>query len=474
MKPNQLTIAQARSKMDAGEITSEELTKACLEEIENLNPALNAFLESYADGALQAARLADERRGKGDRLGVLDGIPLALKDNLMDQGRKVTGGSRILENHVAAYDGTVVRKLKEQGAVILGRTNMDEFAMGSSTEFSAYGPTKNPHDLDRVPGGSSGGSAAATAADLCLGALGSDTGGSIRQPAAMCGVVGLKPSYGRVSRYGLMAMASSLDQIGPFAKTVEDAALVLQAIQGADPNDQTTSDEKSFVPSWRENLSGVRIGLPRQAWGQGMHAQVREAVMQAVKAMEKQGAKIVEVDLPYADEALAAYYVIMPCEVSANLARYDGMRYGLREKGLALFETYARSRAHGFGPEARRRILLGTYALSRGYYDAYYLQAKRVQTLIKRAYVQAFDQVDALLTPTAPNPAFRLGEKTEDPLAMYLEDVFTVGANVAGLPAVSVPCGTADKMPVGLHLIGRAFGEAPLLAVARVYEESMK
>ncbi len=472
MKLNELTITEARSKLDAGEITSEQLAKSCLDEIENLNPSLNAYLEVYAADAMAAARLADERMSRGERLGVLDGIPLALKDNMLDQDRHITSGSKILEKHVAAYDGTAVRKLKEQGAVILGRTNMDEFAMGSSTEFSAYGPTKNPRDLERVPGGSSGGSAAAVAANLCLGAFGSDTGGSIRQPAALCGCVGLKPTYGRVSRYGLMAMASSLDQIGPFAKSVEDAALMLQAIQGADPQDQTTSEEKPFAPAWRENLSDVRIGLPRQAWGQGMHPEIKASVMQAIKQMEQLGAQVKDVDLPYADEALAAYYVIMPCEVSANLARFDGMRYGLREKGLALFETYARTRAHGFGSEARRRILLGTYALSRGYYDAYYLQAKRVQTLIKRAYEAAFRDVDVLITPTAPNPAFRLGEKTTDPLTMYLEDVFTVGANVSGLPAISVPCGLVENLPVGMHMIGPAFGEADLLAAARVYEES--
>ena len=472
MKLNELTITEARKRLDAGDITSVDLTKACLDEIKNLNPQLNAFIEIYEADALEQAKRSDERHARSECYGALDGIPLGLKDNLLHQGKETTSGSKILQGHISAYDSTVVRKLKEQGAVILGRTNMDEFAMGSSTEHSCYGPTKNPRDLERVPGGSSGGSAAAVAAEMCLGALGSDTGGSIRQPAALCGTIGLKPTYGRVSRFGLMAMASSLDQIGPFARTVEDAAIMLKALQGADPLDQTTADVEPFVPEWKEDLSGVRIGLPRQAWGAGMHADVRRAVEQGIDVLKSRGAEIKEVELPYAEESLAAYYVIMPCEVSANLERFDGMRFGQRVKGEPLFETYAKTRALNFGPEARRRILLGTYALSRGYYDAYYLQAKRVQTLIRRAYADAFEDVDILVTPTAPNPAFRLGEKTTDPLTMYLEDVFTVGVNVAGLPAVSVPCGLADGLPVGMQLIGRHFDEAGILAAAKVYSDS--
>lgn len=472
MQLNELTIAEARKKLDAGEITATALTQACLEQIRGLNGALNAFLETYEDDALEAARRSDARLADGKILGALDGIPLALKDNLMDQGRRVTAGSKVLQNHVAAYDATAVRKLKEQGAVILGRTNMDEFAMGSSTEHSAYGPTRHPRDHERVPGGSSGGSAVALATHMCLGAFGSDTGGSIRQPAAMCGTVGFKPTYGRVSRYGLIAMASSLDQIGPFAKTVEDAALLFSAIQGADPLDQTTARVEPFTPRWKQDLSGVKIGLPRQAWGAGMESGVRENVENAVAALKQLGAEVKDVDLPFADEALAVYYVLMPCEVSANMARFDGMRYGLRLENLPLFETYAKSRAAGLGPEVRRRIMLGTYALSRGYYDAYYLQAKRVQSLIRRAYDKALKEVDFLLTPTAPTTAFKIGEKTTDPLTMYLEDVFTVGANVSGLPAISVPCGISEALPVGMHLIGRAFQEDDLLALARVYEQS--
>lgn len=474
MKLNELTIAEARKRLDAGDLTSLDLTRACLNEIKNLNPSLNAFIEIYEADALEQAKRSDERHSKGECNGALDGIPVGLKDNLLNQGKETTSGSKILKGHISAYDGTAVRKLKEQGAVIIGRTNMDEFAMGSSTEHSCYGPTKNPHDLERVPGGSSGGSAAAVAGNLCLAALGSDTGGSIRQPAALCGTFGLKPTYGRVSRYGLMAMASSLDQIGPFTRSAEDAALVLEALQGADKLDQTTADVEPFVPAWKTDLSGVRIGLPRQAWGAGMHDGVRAAVERAIEVLKSRGAEVKEVELPYAEEALAAYYVIMPCEVSANLARFDGMRYGPRTKGEPLFETYAKTRAQNFGPEARRRVLLGTYALSRGYYDAYYVQAKRVQTLIRRAYAKAFEEVDLLVTPTAPNPAFRLGEKTSDPLTMYLEDVFTVGVNVAGLPAVSIPCGSADGLPVGMQLIGRHFDEAGILAAAKVHADAVK
>jgi len=471
---NELSIAEARSMLDRGETSSLELTNACLDEIRSIDGALHSLLETYADDAKESAKRADERRERGERAGVLDGLPIIIKDNILLQGKPATAGSKILAGHIAASDATVTRKLKEQGSVILGRANMDEFAMGSSTERSAYGPTHHPMDPERVPGGSSGGSAVAVAADLCLASLGTDTGGSIRQPASFCGVVGLKPTYGRVSRSGIIAMASSLDQVGPLTKTVEDAALMLQAIQGQDPLDQTTSDHPAFVPAWRENLTGVRVGLPRQAWGEGMSSGVREAVQGAVKQLKAAGATIVEVDLPYADEALAVYYVLMPCEVSANLARFDGMRYGLRKEGLPLYETYTRSRAEGLGTEVKRRILLGTYALSRGYYDAYYVQAKKVQTLIRRAYDAALREVDVLLTPTAPTTAFKIGEKTTDPLAMYLEDIFTVGVNVAGLPAISVPCGMSEGLPVGMHLTGRAFDEATLLGIARVYEETSK
>lgn len=464
-------IAKSKAALDAKDITSVELTQTFLKETKSLNGAFNAYVEIFEESALAEAAAADARRAQGIVRGVLDGIPLAMKDNILIRGRASTAGSRILSGHIAASDATITSKLKEQGVVFLGRTNMDEFAMGSSTEHSAYGPTKHPRDLDRVPGGSSGGSAVAVAANFCAAALGSDTGGSIRQPAAFCGIVGLKPTYGRVSRSGLMAMASSLDQIGPMTKTVEDAALLFEAIQGQDTKDQTTADEKPFSPAWRKDLTGIRIGLPRQAWGEGMSAEVRTTVLAAVEQCKSLGATIVEVDLPYADEALAVYYVLMPCEVSTNLSRFDGMRFGRRAPGLSLADTYTHSRAQGFGSEARRRILLGTFALSRGYYDAYYVKAKKVQSLIRKGYEVAFRDVDLLLTPTAPTTAFKIGEKATDPLSMYLEDLFTVGVNVAGLPAVSVPVGDVLGLPVGMQLIGRHFDEATVLAAARVYEQ---
>jgi len=364
-------------------------------------------------------------------------------------------------------------RLDAAGMVMLGRANMDEFAMGSSTEHSAYGPTKNPRDPERVPGGSSGGSAAAVAGDLCVAALGSDTGGSIRQPAAFCGIVGMKPTYGRVSRSGVMAMASSLDQIGPMTKTAEDAAILLQAIEGQDPLDQTTAATQAYsLQLTADSIKGLKIGLPRQAWGEGMTAGVREHAEEATRKLRALGASVIDVDLPYADEALAVYYVLMPCEVSANLARFDGMRYGMREAAENLFATYAESRGRGLGEEVRRRVMLGTYALSKGYYDAYYRQARKVQTLIRRAYDEAFKQVDLLVTPTAPSTAFKIGEKTSDPLAMYLEDVFTVGVNVAGLPAVSIPCGLHEGLPVGLQLIGPRFEDGRVLSVAHAFEKA--
>ena len=468
MNLNELTLTKARAALDGGECSSVELLNACRDAVKEKDGDLHALLETF-DDAMESAKLADDRRLNGIA-GPLDGIPVVVKDNILVQGKIASAGSKILSNHVAASDSTVARKLKEGGAVIFGRANMDEFAMGSSTERSAFGPTRNPYDLSRVPGGSSGGSAAAVAGDLAIAALGSDTGGSIRQPASFCGVVGLKPTYGRVSRSGLIAMASSLDQIGPLTKSVEDAALVLEAIQGEDVLDQTTANVAPFVPAWREDLKGLRIGLPRQAWGEGMNDGVRAAVTESVKRLEERGAIVTEVDLPYADEALAVYYLLMPCEASANLSRLDGMRYGVRVPNLPLQETYAASRAEGFGAEAKRRVLLGTYALSKGYYDAYYLKAKKVQTLIRHAYAAAFREVDLLLTPTAPTTAFKIGEKVDDPLAMYLEDVFTVGVNVAGLPAISVPTGTSENLPVGTQLIGKHFDEATVLAAAKHLE----
>jgi aspartyl-tRNA(Asn)/glutamyl-tRNA(Gln) amidotransferase subunit A len=478
MKPlNELTIVEARNALDAGETTSLAITEACLAIIRARNEALNAFLEVWEEEAKKEAEASDARRAAGSTLGALDGIPLALKDNVLVDGRKVTAASKVLEGYIATGDATVIAKLKAQGAVFLGRTNMDEFAMGGSTENSAYGPTHHPQDPERVPGGSSGGSAAAVAAHLCIAAIGSDTGGSIRQPAAFCGIVGLKPTYGRVSRSGLIAMTSGFDQIGPMTKTVEDTAIVLEAIQGHDVLDQTTAAAAPFSASIVQgelSLKGLRIGLPKQAWGvDGLSSEVRERVTAAVDAFRELGAEIREVELPYVDEALAVYYVLMPCEVSANMSRFDGMRYGKRAAEGNLLDTYLTTRGSYLGWEVRRRILLGTYALSKGYFDAYYRKAKKVQRLIQQAYATAFQDVDVLLMPTTPGTAFKIGEKIDDPLAMYLEDVLTVGVNVAGLPGVSIPCGEDSKgLPVGMQLVGKAFDEATILKAAKAYEHA--
>jgi aspartyl-tRNA(Asn)/glutamyl-tRNA(Gln) amidotransferase subunit A len=468
------SIVQAADGLKAGEFTSVDLTNAYLQQIRGLDITLHAYLDVLDGAALLAASQSDERRAAGKSRGVLDGVPIAIKDNILIAGHRATAGSRILENYTAAYDATVIKKLRDAGAVFIGKTNMDEFAMGSSTEHSAFGPSKNPHDIECVPGGSSGGSAAAVAGDMCVAALGSDTGGSIRQPAAFCGIVGFKPSYGRVSRDGLMAMASSLDQIGPMTKTVEDAAILFKAIMGTDPHDQTTVDGGPVETKLPTRLDGVRIGVPTQAWkGDGMTSGVRAQTENGLAVLKALGATLVDIDLPYADEALAVYYVLMPCEVSANLARFDGIRYGHREAAETLIETYEKSRGMGLGEEVRRRVMLGAYALSKGYYDAYYRQARKVQTLIRRAYREAFTKVDLIVTPTTPSVAFRFGEKLSDPLAMYLEDVFTVGANVAGIPAISIPCGLDDGMPVGLQLLGPHMGDAAVLDAAHAFEQAM-
>ncbi len=472
MPPNELTITKAREMLDNGELTSRQLTEACLTQIQSMDGALHAFLDVYKDDALAEADRSDTRREEGNVLSPLDGIPVALKDNIMLQNKRCTAGSKILAEYNAAYDATVTKKLKDAGAVILGKTNLDEFAMGSSTEQSAFGPTKNPRDPDRVPGGSSGGSTVAVAANMCLAALGSDTGGSIRQPAAFCGITGLKPTYGRVSRSGLIAMASSFDQIGPLTKSAEDAALVLSVIQGQDKADQTTADVESFTADWKDSIKGLKIGLPRQAWTvKGIEDRVRERTEHALGVLKSLGAELIDIDLPYVDEALAVYYVLMPCEVSANLSRFDAIRYGARKQNLPLFETYAESRAENLGSEVQRRILIGTFALSSGYIDAYYVHAKKVQTLIRDGYRKAFKQVDIIATPTAPTTAFKLGEKLSDPLSMYLEDIFTVSVNVAGLPGISIPCEFDGGMPVGLQLLAPWFEEAKLLSTAKVFQE---
>lgn len=458
------TIGSAAAALSAGTVTSEALTNAYLQQIRGMNGALNAFLTVSEAEALEAARASDERRVRGASKGALDGIPLAIKDNILIKDIRATGGSSILTSYIAPYDATVIEKLRAEGAVFVGKTNLDEFAMGGSTEHSAFGPTKHPRDLERVPGGSSGGSACAVAANLCVAALGSDTGGSIRQPASFCGIVGFKPSYGRVSRSGIMAMASSLDQIGPMTKTVEDAKILFHAIQGEDSRDQTTI---AFSPSVkRPTLKGLRIGLPKQAWGSGISDDVRSSLEEAIQTLRAVGAETVEVDLPYSDEALAVYYILMPCEVSANMSRYDGIRYGHRAAADTLLDTYQRSRHEGIGAEVRRRILLGTFALSKGYVDAYYNQARKVQAMIRAAYRQAFLGVDVLLTPTTSSTAFRRGENTANPLSMYLQDVFTVGANVVGIPAISIPCGDRNGMPVGLQLMAAYGADDTLLEIA--------
>jgi aspartyl-tRNA(Asn)/glutamyl-tRNA(Gln) amidotransferase subunit A len=449
--------------------------EAALERITRLDPELRAFLHVTTDDARREARIWDDRYARdGVGLPPLAGVPIALKDNLCTRGIPTTAGSRLLAGWIPPYDATVVARLREAGAVILGKTNLDEFAMGSSTENSAFGPTRNPWDRTRVPGGSSGGSAAAVAAGFVPLALGSDTGGSIRQPAGFCGVVGLKPTYGRVSRYGLIAFASSLDQIGPITGSVADAALLFSVLAGRDPRDATTADVALPDPMADpdEDLRGLRIGLPREAFAEGLAPEVRTAVMDAAQILRGRGATLVEVTLPSLTYALPTYYLIATSEASANLARYDGVQYGLRLGGSDLYEMYTRTRGQGFGPEVKRRIMLGTYALSAGFYEGFFLKAQRVRTLIRRDFEAAFATADVLLMPTSPTTAFRLGEKTDDPLQMYLADVYTIPVNLAGLPAVSLPCGFAGGLPVGLQVIGRPFDEAVILRAAQAYERA--
>lgn len=469
--PDSWTIRSVSEALSARKISSKELTDEYLARAQSKNDDLNAYLTITSDEARAAAMASDERRSRGESLSALDGVPIAIKDNILTKGIRTTGGSAILSNYVAPYDATVIARLREAGAVLIGKTNLDEFAMGGSTEYSAYGPTKHPTDSTRVPGGSSGGSAAAVAADLCVAALGSDTGGSIRQPASFCGIVGFKPTYGRVSRYGAIAMASSFDQIGPMTKTVEDTTRLFEIIQGHDAHDQTTRSTQPLTFDPDQGLDPIKIGLPKQAWSvDGIHPGVRSALEEAMKRYERLGVEFVEVDIPYVDEALAVYYVLMPCEVSANMARFDGIRYGNRAPSERLLDVYLDSRTKGLGEEVRRRILIGAYALSKGYYDAYYVKARQVQSEIRRAYAEAFKHVDLLLTPTTPSTAFKLGEKLADPLAMYLEDVFTVSSNVAGLPALSLPCGESEGLPVGMQLIGPEMGDDLVLTAAHAFE----
>jgi aspartyl-tRNA(Asn)/glutamyl-tRNA(Gln) amidotransferase subunit A len=469
-----MTIAEARERLARRDIAAVELTRACLDRAAAVESKLNALITLSAREAVEQAEIADQRIAAGNGSS-LTGIPLAIKDIFATRGVRTTCGSKILEHFVPPYDATVIAKLRAAGAIFVGKANMDEFAMGSSTENSAFGPTRNPYDPKRVAGGSSGGSAAAVAADECLAALGTDTGGSIREPASFCGVVGLKPTYSRVSRYGVIAYASSLDQVGPFAKTVRDAAILLKEIAGIDPRDSTCSARA--VPDYELALTGevksTRIGVPREFFVEGMQREVETAVRSALQQFESLGARVLEISLPHTDYAVAAYYLIATAEASANLARYDGIRYGLRVEADNTLDLYSRTRARGFGAEVKRRIMLGTFALSAGYYDAYYLKAQKVRTLIRQDFERAFEHCDVIVTPVAPTTAFKLGEKTADPLQMYLSDIFTISVNLAGLPGLSVPCGyDSGGMPIGLQLIGPPFGEEMILRAADAYENS--
>ena len=469
-----LTIAEARRRLDAREISAVELTEAHLGRIDAVEDRIHAFLHVMADVARAQAVAADRRIASGDTA-PLTGIPIALKDVLVTKDAPTTAASKILAGYRSPYDATVVAWLRAQGAVFVGKANTDEFAMGSSTENSAFGATHNPWgDLDRVPGGSSGGPAAAVAAHEAMGGLGSDTGGSIRQPAGFCGVVGFKPTYGRVSRYGLIAFGSSLDCVGPFTRTVEDAAILLGAIAGHDPCDSTSLPDP--VPNYRAaltpDLRGVRLGVPAEYFIEGMDPDVEAAVRAAIGDLERLGATIVPVSLPYTKYGLATYYIVAPAEVSANLSRFDGIKYGYSHRAGDLRESYELTRSEGFGPEVKRRIMLGTYALSSGYYDAYYIKAQKTRTLVKRDFDAAFAGVDAIVTPTSPSVAFRFGEKTDDPVSMYLCDVFTIPASMAGIPGLSVTCGFKDDLPIALQILGPALGEAICLRVAHAYEQA--
>ena len=468
-----LSLAETRAGLDAGEFSSLEVTCAYLERIEALNPGLGAYLLVTDELAKEQARAADKRIAAGSA-GPLTGVPIALKDVLATRGIRTTCASRMLSEFVPPYDAFVVERLREAGAVFLGKANMDEFAMGSSNENSAFYPVRNPWDLDRVPGGSSGGSAAAVAADLAVAALGSDTGGSIRQPAALCGTVGLKPTYGRVSRYGLVAFASSLDQIGPITKTVRDAATLLGAIAGHDPRDSTSLSlaPEDFESGFGRSIAGLRIGVPVEYFAAGLDPRVESAVMDAIALFADLGAEPVRVSLPHTRYALSTYYLLAPAEASSNLARFHGVRYGLRVEDDDVDAMMSRTRGAGFGAEVKRRIMLGTYALSAGYYAAFYLKAQKARTLIRADFDQAFEQCDLLLAATSPTTAFELGERSDDPLSMYLSDVLTIPANIAGLPAMSIPCGFAEGLPVGMQLIGGELQEGTLLQAANAFERA--
>lgn len=476
MQLYELTAHELHEKLKQGEITSVELTKSVFDRIQASENDIKAYITLTEELAMEQAAEADKLFKKGNDLPALTGIPVAIKDLICTRGVLTTCASKILANFVSPYDATVMQKLHSQHTVMVGKTNMDEFAMGSSTENSSYFNTKNPWNLETIPGGSSGGSAAATAADEAICALGSDTGGSIRQPAALCGVVGMKPTYGRVSRYGLVAFASSLDQIGPITKDVTDCALMMNAICGHDLMDSTSVDVPvpDFTKSLINDVKGLKLGIPKEYFIEGMDKEVEQSIRDAISLLESLGAEIIEVSLPHTEYAVATYYIIAPAEASANLARYDGVRYGFRGEDAAdLFEMYKKSRSQGFGSEVKRRIMLGTYALSSGYYDAYYLKAQKVRTLIKQDFDKVFESVDIVVTPTSPTPAFKMGEKVDDPLQMYLSDIFTISCNLSGLPGVSIPCGfSSDGLPIGLQIIGPPFAEEKLLQVAYTFEQN--
>ncbi len=472
-----LTVASTRSAIEERQTTAAALVEQFYVKIAAEDKQINAYLTLCRERALAQAARIDELAGKGDPLPPLAGVPIAIKDVMVTRGVRTTAGSKILENYIPPYDCTAVERLEQAGAIILGKVNCDEFAMGSSNENSAYGPVRNPHDTSRVPGGSSGGAAASVAAGTSVAALGSDTGGSIRQPASFCGVVGLMPTYGRVSRYGLIAFASSLDHIGPLTRSVKDAALLLQQIAGQDPRDATSAavPVPNYLDEMQRPVAGTRVGIPAEYFGEGLDSEVRALVEKSIDLLRGAGCEIVPISLPHTKYAIPTYYVVATAEASANLARFDGVRYGFRSSQSAtLAQMYRHSRDEGFGAEVKRRIMLGTYALSAGYYDAYYVKAQQVRTLLARDFEQAFAQVDVVLTPTAPTPAFKLGEKSDDPLAMYLADIYTVTADLAGIPGISVPCGVSQSgLPVGAQILGKHFDEAGIMRVAQALEHAL-
>ena len=469
-------IKELNQKLINKEISAKELAEQYLDRIKEKNLELNSFITITEKQALKQAEYIDKYISENKEVQILSGIPASIKDVIMTKDAQTTAGSKILEKYIAPYDATIVKKLKEQGLVMLGKNNCDEFAMGSSGENSGFGPTRNSHNINRVPGGSSSGSAVAVAADMAVYAIGTDTGGSVRQPAAFCGVVGFKPTYGAISRYGLIAMASSLDQAGIITKTAEDAEIIFNNIKGKDKLDSTSVGLKEDIKSSeRKDLKGIKIGIPKEYFIKGLNKEIKDSVKGTIKKAEELGAEIVDISLPNTEYALAVYYIIMPSEVSANLARFDGIRYGQKQDAENLFNVYAKSRAKYLGDEVKRRIMLGTYTLSAGYYDSYYKKAQQVRTLIKQDFSKVFDQVDVLITPTTPTPPWKLGEKTDDPLTMYLEDVFTVPVNVAGLPAISIPCGkTKDNLPIGVQLIGKWSSEGKILNIAKNLENVLK